>query len=430
MDKTFLLAYGEQQLHISLPEERILHVLSGNTVEALSDVGAGCLEALRRPIGAPPLRKLVAPGESVVILVSDITRAWGKTGQYLPVILDELNSAGIPDDDISILIAPGTHRLHTSAENEIVCGPDVCRRVGIYQDISTDYEQFAYVGTTSGGTRAYLHRRAVEADKVILTGSVTYHIIAGFGGGRKSVMPGISRYDSIQQNHRFSISPTGGINPCCDSGKLAGNSLHEDAMEVTAMLNPAFMVNAVFTPEGRFARFYAGDWHTAWEEAYTFVEQCYSVPINSRADVVIASAGGFPKDINFYQGAKTFVNAHAACKPGGIVVCLFECRDSTDPPDFMKWFEHEDFATFGDELRQEFTIPGFVAYKMARLAKEVQFVIVTKPENAGDVRKAGMIPVSCLSDALTLVDKSFGKQDFTITVMPYAANTLPLLSDR
>ncbi|MDF2930013.1 MAG: hypothetical protein K0Q75_2251, partial [Anaerospora sp.] len=148
-------------------------------------------EALANPIGTLPLNQTVQSGDKVVIVASDITRAWIRHDLFLPVLLDELNSAGIPDSDISLVVALGAHRYHTEAENSAVYGSEVVNRIRILQSCAMTTEDFVYLGTTSRGVRCELNKHVVNADKVILTGGIVYHLMAGFGGGRKAIMPGV-----------------------------------------------------------------------------------------------------------------------------------------------------------------------------------------------------------------------------------------------
>ena len=204
-EKKFSFGFGSAAMELSLPEEKIIYEIEGRPAAAIENVPAAVTAALRNPIGTPPLQEIVKPGESVAIIVSDITRAWIKSNLFLPTLLDELNAAGIPDQDIFIVIALGAHRPHTEEEDVVVCGAGVCHRVRVYQHNARDKAGLVYSGRTSRGVEVWNNKRVVEADRIILTGGIVYHLMAGFGAGRKAVMPGISGYDTIQANHRFCL---------------------------------------------------------------------------------------------------------------------------------------------------------------------------------------------------------------------------------
>lgn len=427
--KNYSFRIGEGSMEVSLPEERVLYDIKGKSANEITDIPAAVREAVRNPIGTPPLAQVVKPGDTVVITVGDITRLWIKHDQFLPPLLDELNAAGIPDADISLVVTLGAHRPNTPAEDLAAYGAEVCKRVKIYQHDSRDKANLVKIGETKRGVPVIVNRRVAEADKVILASGIVYHLMAGFGGGRKAVMPGISAYESIQGNHTFCLHKEigKGLNVNSVSGKLAGNEMHEDMTEHAAALNPAFLLNAVFTPQGKFSKFFAGHWYEAWEAGCREVERIYGIPIDKQADLVLASAGGYPRDINLYQGSKTIDNAAMATKPGGVAVCFLECRDIKEPPDFSDWFNYADKYDREIALRAGFTVPGFIALKFAYIAQAISLIVVTKPENAEFVRHAGLIPAADADEAMRIAREKLGRDDYTITVMTEAATTVPLI---
>ncbi|MBP2663433.1 MAG: larA 4, partial [Firmicutes bacterium] len=421
------LGYGNEEIKVNLPEKQILHVIEGNHVEPLTDIPAAVKTALANPIGSPPINQIVKKGDNVCIIVSDITRAWVRNDLFLPPLLDELNASGVPDSDITIVVALGAHRHHTPQENLATYGQEVVKRITIEQSYAPETENFVKLGTTSQGVDTCVYKTVAQADKVILTGGIVYHLMAGFGGGRKSIMPGVSAYASIQGNHSFCLHDVvgQGISPDCISGKLSGNTMHENITEMAAMVKPAFLLNAVLTSEGKFAKFVAGHWYDAWLEGCHAVENIFGVPITAKADLVIGSAGGFPKDINLYQGSKTIDNAFMATKDGGVIILLLECRDIKEPPDFSGWFDFESLYERELALRKGFTVPGFIALKCGLIAKQVSLIIVTLPQNKDFITKAGMIPAASLEEAIAIAEQKLGRKDYSITVMPHAANTVP-----
>ena len=433
MEKTIQFGYGKGKLSFSLPEEHILYEIEGapSTEIKDEDVATATLEALRNPIGTPPLRELVKHGETVAIVVSDITRSWIKSYAFLPTILNELNDAGVPDKDIFVIIALGTHRPHTPEEDLVVCGEEVVKRVRILQHNGLDDTQLTHLGETTRGTQVYVNSNVVKADRIILTGGIAFHLMAGFGGGRKSIMPGVSGDKTIQGNHSLALHPTVGMgsNPLCESGKLDGNPVHEDMVEVAALAQPTFLVNGVYTAEGKFHRIVAGHWYDAWREGCKSVEKIFGISIKEKADIVIASAGGFPKDINLYQASKTIDNAFMATKPNGVFICLLECPDIQEPPIFSSWFRFDDMLDFEKAVRKDFSIPAFIAFKCSDIAHKMTVIVVTKPENADFIKRTGMIPVSTLEEAWAIAKtKVAGKLDYKVTVMTHGANTVPKLN--
>lgn len=425
--RKYKMAIGKKFMDISLPAAKIINEVEGNSYPALHCVKLATREAMRNPIDSKPLREIVQAGEKVFIIVSDITRAI-YTKEFLPTIVDELNIIGIPDQDIKIMIAQGTHRPQTHEEDIAVCGADIVQRIEIFQHDCHDEDNLVYLGTSTHGTPAYINKKIVEADRIILTGGITFHLMGGFGGGRKSIMPGVSGNKTIQKNHSIAIHEEfgKGFNPLCESAKLINNPLHEDMIEIAAMVNPDFLINVVFNADGKFARVVGGHWKTAWEEGCKTVSEIFNVAIVERTDLVIASAGGFPKDINLYQSTKTVENAFYAIKPGGVFIFFLDCPEIMDPPVFTECFGYKDLVEFETALRADFSIPAFIAFKCANIAKDFHCILITREENKEFAKTTGMIPVTTFEEAWELAEKFLrDKPNYTISVMGHGANTLP-----
>lgn len=429
--KKYQLPYGNGFQEVTLPEEKVLYDIHGNKADVLEDITAATLAAVRCPIASQPLQKVVRKGDKVAVIVSDVTRLV-RTAEFLPVIISEINAAGVPDEDITIIVATGTHRAHTQDEDIAVCGKDIVKRIKIHQHDSRNNEELTDLGVTSFGTPILIDSYVAEADKVIITGAVSLHPMAGFGGGRKAVMPGVSGHATIMHNHAIALAPKvgDGCNPLCETGLLEGNPLHEDMVEVTKKLDPAFLVNMVFTPEGKLHEVVAGHWYKAWEKGCKDLVAMAGVPIKELADVVFASAGGSPKDMNLYQSCKAHMNAVFAVKKGGIMILTLECPDIKEPAIFTDWFSKSDVLQFEKDVRADFSIPAFVAFKTRCIVNSLTTYLVTKPENFEFVRQTGQIPVASLEEAWLLTQQELakqGKDDYKITIMGHASATMPVL---
>lgn len=429
--KKYQLPYGNGFQEVTLPEEKVLYDIHGNKADVLEDITAATLAAVRCPIASQPLQKVVRKGDKVAVIVSDVTRLV-RTAEFLPVIISEINAAGVPDEDITIIVATGTHRAHTHDEDIAVCGKDIVKRIKIHQHDSRNNEELTDLGVTSFGTPILIDSYVAEADKVIITGAVSLHPMAGFGGGRKAVMPGVSGHATIMHNHAIALAPKvgDGCNPLCETGLLEGNPLHEDMVEVTKKLDPAFLVNMVFTPEGKLHEVVAGHWYKAWEKGCKDLVVMAGVPIKELADVVFASAGGSPKDMNLYQSCKAHMNAVFAVKKGGIMILTLECPDIKEPAIFTDWFSKSDVLQFEKDVRADFSIPAFVAFKTRCIVNSLTTYLVTKPENFEFVRQTGQIPVASLEEAWLLTQQELakqGKDDYKITIMGHASATMPVL---
>lgn len=427
--KSFELRYGKGAMKFQLPAEQILTVVTGKQVVPLESLEQAYLQALDRPIDSAPLRYMLKPGESVAIVVSDITRVWQKNDLTLPWLLNYLDAVGIADDRIRIVIAVGGHRQNTADEFMEICSAEVCHRVRVVNHKAWERENMVPIGRTSRGTEVAINKIVAEADRMILTGGVVYHYMVGYGGGRKSVIPGICALDTIKQNHLLTLGERvgSGTNPLCRSRSTINNPLHEDMMEIAALARPDFMINIVPNLEGEIAGIFAGNWASAWWRATAMVDDIFGVPIAAEADIVIATAGGYPKDINLYQSQKTIDNAWHAMKQGGVAIILAECPDIEEPKEFYDWFEHTNRLEMEKALRANYALAGWLAFHQFEYRDKGLIILVTQEKNFHHARKAQLHPVASMDEALRLAYAQCGTAQPRITVMPQGANTLPLL---
>src|ERR1035438_7476534 len=256
------LLYGKSHLRICVEGDR----LAPRQTDPVDDEAPAVVEALKHPIGSAPLREIVRPGERVAIVVNDITRLT-RTDLMLPPIVDTLNAAGVPDRDMFIVFALGIHRLQTDEERRLIVGDEIYSRIRCFDHVATDDASLVEIGTTSFGNRVEINREVWEADRIILTGEIIYHLIAGYSGGRKSLVPGVGGFRTTTFNHRMIFHPD------CRSGKLDGNPAHEDLLEACRMVDPDFIVNVVLSPDGKLIRVVAGHYDLAHREGCRTVDR-------------------------------------------------------------------------------------------------------------------------------------------------------------
>jgi lactate racemase len=427
--QTFTLNYGKGSISFDLPREQVLCEVKGRSYPAVPNLEQAYRRALDRPIDAPPLRELVRPGERVTIAVSDITRVWQRNDLTLPILLETLNEAGVADENVTIVVAMGGHRMNTVDEHLEICGRDVCHRVKVVNHDAGALDNMVYLGRTSRGTEVRVSRLAVETDRLILTGGTIFHYMAGYGGGRKSILPGLSHIDTIRQNHLLGLRSEAGLgsNPECASRITRGNPLHEDMMEIAGFVQPDFLINIVPNLDGGVAGIFAGNWASAWHEATRLVDRIFSVEIDALADIVIASAGGYPRDINLYQTGKTMDNAGYAMRPGGVSIILAECPQVRDPETFFKWFGFPSIGDVANALRECFFIDGWVALKQLECNDKGLIILVTRPENRDALKPTGFTVAGSIEDALQMAYRACSLQSPKITIMPQASLTLPVV---
>lgn len=427
--KTIDMNYGRTKVTVSVKEENIMGIIEGNEFKVSKTEEEIILEALYNPIGSPRLKELVHPGETVCLVIPDVTRAWQKTDRFLCKIIEELNAGGVEDKDITIISALGSHRNQTAEEHEKLIGKDLSKRFDVIDHDCFDKENLTYLGETTYGTPVIVNKKAVECDHIVLAGGIVYHFLAGCGGGRKTVLPGISSYETIMKNHALSLSKNlgEGKNEDAKCGKLKGNPIHEDMMQAAAFLRPTFIFNVIAGHDGNIAAAVSGNYVEAFYEGCSIVEKMDGVVIKDRADLVIATAGGYPKDINFYQTSKTIINTIEATKEGGTIIILSQCSEglggNQDVQDILL-----NFDTLLDrekELRREYSISKDIGYIFCELASKFD-VIMVSDLNPELLKKANIKVVKTLEEALEITYSKKG-EDLKTYVMTAAANTFPVM---
>ncbi len=417
--KQYTWHYGEGDMTFSVDETRVVNELHMATVPTLANPEQAIREALDHPIASAPLKALVKPGETVAILANDPTRV-ANSFVFMPILVDYLNECGIPDSHITVIFALGTHREMTHAEMVEAIGENVANRVRMVNSYAKRREDFIEVGTTSFGTPVRFHKDAVNADHIICTGSVVHHFFAGYGGGRKALLPGCAEYETIRHNHSLML------NPAAEIGRLEGNPIYEDQVEGTEMCRPTFLINVVLNEQAQFTGVFCGDYIKAHKEACRFVDTQNGVRIKERTPIVIATCGGYPKDINIYQMQKTMDNAVKAVAPGGAVILLAECREGSGSPildETIRTFDSID--AIEESVRRDFQIGRHKAYAVTRLMKKADFYLISSLDSAY-AKKAFFHPVASVEAAMTVLDEKYGKTA-KITLMPYASYTVPLV---
>ena len=421
--------YGKTSFPVTLAPEEIAAELEPNAVELeQKTVPELVRDALAHPIDSKPLKELVKPGESVCIIISDVTRRWQSPETYIPIVVEELESAGIRDEDILILSATGTHRRQTPEEHMGLVTEAVYRRIRVEDHVCTDEDNLQMVGTTSYGTPVLLDKRALACDHIVLTGGVVYHFMAGFGGGRKSILPGIAGRETIMKNHNLALNPGlgNGSNPEVRSANMTdSNPVHADMMEACAMAKPSFLINVVVDDNQKIIGVFAGNWITAHRAACDLVDRMYGVPAKEQTELVIASAGGYPKDLNFYQTIKTLSNALVVAKEGGTIILVTKSEEGFGSEDTQR--QIAGFATMEErekDLRENFSIGAFIGYLFAEAGEKYNMIAVTDIPQA-DFGTAKIHVVSTLDEALELARQYHGGKLPRATLMPHGANTLP-----
>jgi nickel-dependent lactate racemase len=424
--KTIKMKLGTGYVDVSVPEENLLGVILKEVPAAGKTEEQVILDALAHPIDSPRLGDIVKPGETVCITVSDVTRAWQRTHEFLPHIVAELNAAGIPDESIRFLGAIGYHRMQTPEEHARLLGPELAQRFRMVDHDCTDKSNLVRLGKTSRGTPITINKIAADADHLVLTGCCTYHPWVGWGGGKKSILPGISALESIQNNHLLILDSEGKQLPEVRSGNVKDNPIHLDMLEAAAVVKPSFMFNVIMGHDGKIAYAVCGNHVTAHEAGCRIVEDLYAVPIDELADITISSQGGYPKDIDVCQTGKSIYHTRHATKPGGSMILLSDCTEGIGPTDANTIFLGcSTNAEREREVRSLFTVPKYVSYFMCTAAEMWDITIVGSVDPSL-LAKTSLRTARTVDEALERAFERGGREQ-KIYLMPQGSSALPKL---
>ncbi len=414
------LGYGRKSINFTFDETRY-QVLAGNSFDEkpLTDVGIG--EAFSVPIASPPLEDLFSAGDSVLIVVSDATRATA-SAQILNLLVRRLIQIGVSSTDISIIFATGIHRPVTPDEKIELLTPFIAQRIRIIDHNAYDSSEMVLLGTTERGTPVEVNRALKNFSHVVITGALGFHYFAGFTGGRKSICPGLASAQTIEATHMLALDfETGGRRLGVGTGLLDGNAVHEECERIAAMIKPRFGINSVVDDRGRAVRIHAGDWKMSHRMGCRAYLANHSTSIETRREIVIASCGGYPYDINLIQAHKALDMATHACTDGGMIVLLAECRDGLGQPTFLKWFAEKDSRALEARLREAYQINGQTAWSLLTKAERYRIHLVSElPDD--EVRHMRMIPARSLHDVIDGVEP-----DASGYILPRGAAFFPRL---
>ena len=406
--------FGEGVQAVEVPDRNLLGVLMANEVPKGLTNEAEVARALAHPIGTPRLGEIVHPGEKIAIVTSDITRPC-PTWRIIPALLDELYAAGCRREDIALVFALGSHRHHTPEEQRKLAGERAWAEI---RCVDGDPSDCVHMGATNCGTPVDITRIVAEADRRICLGNIEYHYFAGYSGGAKAIMPGCSTREAIQSNHRMMVREE------AHAGNLDSNPLRQDLEQAAAICGVDFIVNVVLDEHKQIVRAVAGDLVEAHREGCKFLDQMYLKKIDSRADIVLVSQGGAPKDLNLYQTQKALDNAKHAVKPGGTIILIGSCREGLGEKVFEQWMLSAPTPeSMIERIGRDFQLGGHKAAAIAMVLKNAEIYLVSELDD-DFVEKIFLKPAKSAQDAL---DRAFARlgPDATVLAMPYGGSTLP-----
>jgi nickel-dependent lactate racemase len=410
--------YGKTEVCVRVPTRNFLGSIEPREKAGVADPKAEIERALKEPIGSKLLNEIVKPEHKVAIVVDDATRTT-PTSVMLPPLLAELNASGVKDENVTIIFACGTHRAVKQREAVTLLGEEIFNRI---KSVSHDHkaQDLVYFDTTQKyGTKVFLNRVFAEADVRILTGDVCLHYYAGYGGGRKSVLPGVAGEVTIKHNHAMLLDAN------ARTGVLVGNPVDADMVEAARMAKVSFVLNVVTNSKGEIVKAFAGDLEQAFAEGVKLVDEMYRVTVDRKADVVVVSSGGYPADVNLYQAYKGVDNALEVVKRGGVIVLVAECSEGHGNEAFYEWMvKYGDLKAVEREIKRDFVLGGHKAYYLLHALQNHQIILVSSMPDyyASSIFK--LKTARGVNEALNEAFKIAGS-NAKVWVLPYGNFTLP-----
>ena len=403
------LKYGEQGLELNFPETaNFAGVLYPQEATPLDDPAAAVQAALSEPHASQPLRKLARGRRDAVIVISDITRPVPNP-LLLPLITAELEAAGMPAEQITILIATGIHRPNEGAELERLVGPEVAARYRVINHFSKNQAEMEQVGTIGEGVPAYVNRSYLQADLKILTGFIEPHMWAGFSGGRKSILPGISSVKTLEFMH----GPEMVAHPQTRYGVLEGNPFHEAGLAVMEMAGADFIVNVTLDTSKRVTGVFAGHPVKAHLQGVEFLSHHCVKHLEQPLDFVVTTNAGAPLDCNLYQSAKGLSGVSGAVREGGVILIATECLEGFGSEEYRAVFEHATTpAAFIEKLmKKEFFLPDqWCAQETYQVMLKNEVWVYTHGIDAATLKRFHFHPVAALDAAIEQLLQRFGRE--------------------
>jgi nickel-dependent lactate racemase len=414
------LAIGKKSLTVQLPDEKILEVLDGGKPVCLdTDKIKGIIrDGIRQHTPAD------IQGKKLAIIIPDDTRLWARGDLFVPTIVKTLVTLGVSAEDICIIIALGTHDEMKEEQYAQLAGEYSKQNIRILNSANRDKDRLQYVGCTQRETEVFITSEAVEAEHIIIFGGVLHHMIAGFGGGRKYIFPGIAGYDSIQQNHSLAMEKNGLPHPMVRQSQLAGNPVNEDLTEAAEMFlqdKTCSYIGVAGNGHGEIFHAAAGPLGQTFNNCCKMLDSVCSVEVDSYGDFALISAGGALVDGQLYQAVKALFNTINVVKQGGHILFLAQCRDGVGNEIFSRTLREyrNNPAKSGQELAREFNMASYVAFRVLDLLSRYKVTLISNFSKS-ETNDLGFDYVDDLEEYIEgLQGKGY--------IIPFAENILPFV---
>lgn len=412
----YSLGFSKKKMEVNISDLNSFGVLQANKVEIDLIGELEIIRAIKNPINSQPLSKIIKAGEKIAIVTSDITRPMPSKVVLTPLI-EELNRIGVKDEDIIIVFALGSHRSHTEEEKISLVGKNIYQRI---KCVDRGVDGFKHFGYTNSGTPVDICKIVADADRRICLGNIEYHYFAGYSGGVKAIMPGVATRDAIQANHSMMV------NEQAYAGNINTNPVRADIDSIIKFIPIDFIVNVVLDEKKNIIKAVAGHCIDAHREGCDFLDSIYKISIKEKADIVITSAGGFPKDLNLYQAQKALDNAKHAVRKGGIIIVVASCQEGFGDKIFEEWILSTNKTDeIIERIKNEFKLGGHKAAAIAMVLETNSIYLVSEMKK-DQVNNNFFVMFNDVQSALNCALQKLGRES-KVLIIPHGGSILPLM---
>ncbi|MDC0175608.1 nickel-dependent lactate racemase [Planctomycetaceae bacterium] len=418
------LDYGKTGLDVELPDGNIVGPLSIQPMEPLADPGAAVAEKVTSPTGTQPLLELARGRTSACIAICDITRPVPNQ-VILECLLPTLEAAGIPRQEILVLIATGMHRPNEGDELVELVGAEIAANYRVENHHGTIRDEHTYLGESPRGVPVWIDSRYVEADLKITTGLIEPHLMAGFSGGRKLICPGLAALETVKVWH----GPDFIEHPKADCGILEGNPVHEENTAIGQMAGCDFIVNVTLDEQRRVTGVVAGDMIDAFQEGVELIRGVVTAEVSEACDVVVTSSAGYPLDTTFYQAVKGLTGALPIVKEGGRIIIAAGLSEGVGSPEFQSLFEeNSSLEVFMERIlgKDYFVMDQWQLEELAKVLRKAKVTFVSDGLTAQRLGELFVEAAESVEDAVAGALEDYGP-DARIAVIPKGPYVLPVV---
>jgi lactate racemase len=408
-------------IDINIPDDRVIDILIGKDVPG---------------IGHDQIKQIISKGiknqlpegiihKKIVIIIPDNTRLWARGDVFVPQIVKALLDRGVLKQNIKIIIALGTHDDIDKDQFSQLAGAFCAQKIQILNSANKNQDRLVYIGETYKKTKLYITKEAVEADHIIIFGGILHHMIAGFGGGRKYILPGIAGYDSIQQNHSLAMRKDGSAHPMARQAKLWGNPVNEDLNEAADLFlkdKTCTYVAVAANGTGDIFHAHVGALHKTFMDGCQILDQTCCIHASQKGDFALISAGGHRADGQLYQSTKALFNAANIVKEGGDILFVAGCSQGVGNKTFSSVLNtfKDNPLKLGKELAQNFNMPSYVAFRVIDILQRFRVTLVSDFSKS-QTKALGFNYTFTIDDYIMNL-KGNGY------IIPFAENILPVLN--